>query len=333
MWNLLQNKILIIILLFILTGCATTINTTRIIPAGANEVTKYKTVAFLDFTGNKGVDASSKLESTVIKANVNGSKPYIVVDRKNINKILEEKQLQSSNKNQNNIKNIGKLIGADALWYGNAESSYNVTRSYETRSRCLRYIDGVCTLYSEYTVPCESRKLVLNVSPKLSSVETGQVVYSKEFTATDSSFVCNDYSYSGRTEGDLYNSAVQDILYQYRLDIAPYVEHVSIALMDNKEGTNKNSFELLKNGIDFAKNNRIEKACSLWIKGLKETPESISLNYNIGVCNELLSNYNDALKFYLKAEDYSKKPINIISTAIIRTKENIENTKTLKKQM
>ena len=64
----------------------------------------------------------------------------------------------------------------------NAQSTYNVTHSYETRSKCLKYIDGKCQYYREYTVPCESRDMLINVTPKLTSISTGQVVYANILT-------------------------------------------------------------------------------------------------------------------------------------------------------
>lgn len=333
MRNVLQNHFLIILLLVVTSGCATTINASRIVPAGSTEVTNYKTVAFLDFSGNQGVDASSRLESTVIKAEVNGKKQYSVVDRKNINKILQEQQFQMTIANPDKIVNFGQLIGAEAIWYGTANSKYSVTHTYETRSECARYVDGRCTIYREYTVPCESRSILVTVTPKLSSVSTGKVVYSKDFQEKGSSFYCTDSYFTGRTEAELYNDAINKILYKYRIDIAPYVETIEIELMSKKDGTNKKSEELLKSGIEFAKVDRMEKACELWASGLKETPASISLNYNMGVCSELTSDYEKALKYYLNAEDNSLKPIKTISNAIERAKESIENQKTLKRQM
>lgn len=333
MRNVLQNHFLIILLLVVTSGCATTINASRIVPAGSTEVTNYKTVAFLDFSGNQGVDASSRLESTVIKAEVNGKKQYSVVDRKNINKILQEQQFQMTIANPDKIVNFGQLIGAEAIWYGTANSKYSVTHTYETRSECARYVDGRCTIYREYTVPCESRSILVTVTPKLSSVSTGKVVYSKDFQEKGSSFYCTDSYFTGRTEAELYNDAINKILYKYRIDIAPYVENIEIELMSKKDGTNKKSEELLKSGIEFAKVDRMEKACELWASGLKETPASISLNYNMGVCSELTSDYEKALKYYLNAEDNSLKPIKTISNAIERAKESIENQKTLKRQM
>lgn len=333
MRNILQNYILILALIIITSGCATSINASRIVPAGSTEVTNYKTVAFIDFTGNKGIDASARMESTIIKAEVNGKKQYSVVDRKNINKILQEQQFQMTVANPDTIVDFGQLVGAEAIWYGNAESMYNVTRSYETRSECVRYVDGRCSVYREYTVPCENRSILVTITPKLSSVSTGKVVYSKDFQEKGSSYYCTDSYYMGRTEADLYNDALNRILYKYMLDIAPYVETVKIELMNKKDGTNKKSEELLKSGIEYAKVERMEKACELWATGLKETPASISLNYNMGVCSELSSNYEKALNYYLKAEDNALKPIKTISNAIERTKENIENQKTLKRQM
>ena len=48
------------------------------------------------------------------------------------------------------------------------------------------------------------------------------------------------------------------------LSFAPYVQNIQIELMDNTDGTNDTSKLFLKNGISFAKNDRMEKACELW---------------------------------------------------------------------
>ncbi len=333
MWNILQNIILILFSAIFLSGCASKISATKIIPAGATEVTKYKTVAFLDFTGNKGRDASSRLETIVIKAEVNDKKQYSVVDRANIATIIKEQQFQMTMANPDTIVDFGQLIGAEAVWTGYAQSTYNVTRSYETRTKCVSYVDGKCRYYQDYKVPCESKNMSINIIPKLTSVSTGQVVYAKEFKGQGASYGCSDSLFLPQSEGELYENAIKNILYKFRLDIAPYVRTVQIELMSKTEGTNDSSKILLKNGISFAKSSRIEKACELWHNGLKESPYSISLNYNVGVCKELSNNFSDALSYFSKAEDYAGKPVKVISDAINRVKETIENQKTLKQQM
>lgn len=157
MRHLLQNCILVLFSIILLSGCAAKINASKIIPAGATEVTRYKTVAFLDFSGNKGRDISSRLETVVIKAEVNDKKQYSVVDRANIDKIIKEQQFQMTMANPDTIVDFGQLVGAEAVWAGHAQSTYNVSRSYETRSKCMNYVDGKCQYFREYIVPCETR--------------------------------------------------------------------------------------------------------------------------------------------------------------------------------
>lgn len=329
----LQNCVLVLFSISLLSGCATKINASKIIPAGATEVTQYKTVAFLNFSGNKGNDISSRLESVVIKAEVNNKKQYTVVERANIDKIIKEQQFQMTMANPDTVVDFGQLVGAEAVWAGRAQSTYNVSRSYEIRTKCMNYVDGKCQYYREYTVPCESRDMLINVTPKLTSISTGKVVYSKDFKGKESTYGCSDSIFLQQSEGELYENALKNILYSFRLDIAPYVQNIQIELMSNTDGTNELSKLMLKNGISFAKNDRIEKACELWQNGLKESPHSISLNYNIGVCRELENKFEDALLYFSKAEDYAGKPVRIISDAINRVKESIENQKTLKQQM
>lgn len=332
MRNLLQN-IILVSAAFILSGCAVTVNTTTVIPAGAPSVTDYKTVAVLDFSGNAGKNISPRVEAVISKAEVNNRKQYTVVDRNNINKILQEQQFQMTLANPDTIVEFGELIGAEAIWTGLAQKDFNITTSYETRRKCGNYRDGKCISYYNVSVRCEQRDLKLVVVPKLTSVSTGKIIYSRDFKGSDYNYYCHDYSYAADTESDLYEKVLTKILRNFRIDIAPYTKDVSIKLMDKKDGTNDKSLALLKNGLTFAKNNRMEKACDIWDRGLKETPDSVSLNYNMGVCYELSSKYEYALKYFLKAEDTAGKPVKTISHAIERTKENIENQKKLKRQI
>lgn len=332
MRNLLQNFVLVS-LVILLAGCSVTVRTTKIVPAEANDVTQYKTVAVLDFKGNRGRETSSDIEALIAKAEVNNRKVFTVVDRDNINRILNEQKFQMTMANEDSIVNFGELIGAEAIWSGFAESRYNVSISYETRSKCSHYRDGKCMGYVSVSVPCEKRSLSFKASPKLTSVSTGKVIYSKIFEGNESSYACKDDSYGWRTESQLFNAAERKFLAQFRLDIAPYAEEVMLSVMSKKDGTNKLSAQYLTNGIAFIKENRTEKACELWEKGLGETPEAISLIYNMGICSELAGNYEKAVELYEKAEDVSGRPVREISDAIERNKINIENQKKLRSQM
>lgn len=333
MRNILQNIILGLSIL-VVSGCATTVHTIKLVPAEAVEVPEYKTVAVLDFHGNRGRETASNIESIIAKAEVNNKKIYTVVDRDNINKILSEQKFQMTMANDDTIVDFGELIGAEAIWSGFAESKFNRSISYETRSKCSHYNrDGKCMGYLTINVPCETRNLYYKVAPKLTSVSTGKVVYSRIFESNESSYACQDESYGWFSENQLYKMAENKFLRKFRTDIAPYVEEVSIVVMSNKNGTNDTSLQYLKSGIAFIKENRVEKACELWGKGLQSSPDSIALLYNMGVCAELTANYKEALDFYKKAENASLKPVKEISNAIERNKVNIENQEKLKQQM
>lgn len=332
MRNLLQNIVLVSFII-LLAGCSVTVKATKIVPAEAGDVTQYKTVAVLDFKGNKGREVASDVEALISKAEVNNRKVYTVVDRDNINRILNEQKFQMTMANEESIVNFGELIGAEAIWSGFAESNYNTSISYETRSKCSYYRDGKCMGYINVSVPCERRSVSFKASPKLTSVSTGKVIYTKIFEGTESSYACKDDSYGWMTESQLFHTAERKFLAQLRLDIAPYAEEVTLSIMTKKDGTNKSSAQYLTNGIAFIKENRTEKACELWEKGLNESPDAVSLIYNLGVCAELAGNYEKAVKLYEKAEDVSGRPVNEISNAIERNKINIENQKKLKSQM
>ena len=335
MRNILQNSILVLSFGVLLSGCAIKVETAKLVPAGSTNVTTYKNVAVLDFTGNIGQDVARKIETVIVDAEVNKKKQFQLVDRTHFDTVLKEQKFQMTMANEDSIVKLGELIGAEAMWTGHAVKKEEHQNSYEERRTCGSYDSaGNCTNYYNKKIPCTTKIVNVNVMPKLISVSTGEVVYSDSFLKTEKSKSCKEGGYDGLSYSQLYDKSINSILKEFRIAIAPYLEHVEISLMDSTKGiVDKKAKELLKSGLSYAKNSRMERACELWKKGLALEKESISLLYNVGICYELENNFEEALNYFNKADYVAGKPIDKISEAIDRANLGIERSNMLKRQI
>lgn len=335
MRNILQNTILVFAAGVLLSGCAVKVQTAKLIPASSTKVTTYKNVAVLEFTGNIGTDVSREIETLINNTEVNGKKQFKLVDRTHFDTVLKEQKFQMTMANEDSIVKLGELLGVEAMWSGHAIKKEEQLKTYEDRRTCGKYDNkGVCTNYYNVKIPCVTNIVSVSVIPKLISVSTGEIVYSDTFIKSRRNHYCKDSSYVPDTTNQLYLYAVRDVLKDFRIAIAPYVEHVNLYLMDStKDIEDKKAKELLKSGLKYAKENRLDRACQLWTDGLKKEKNSISLLYNVGICYELENNYEVSLKYFNKADKAAGKPIDQVTEAIERSKEGIERTKTLKKQL
>ena len=86
-----------------------------------------------------------------------------------------------------------------------------------------------------------------------------------------------------------------------------------------------------ESGTPFIKADRLDRACSIWevMESDPTAATSISLLYNLGVCQEALvpENPSAALEYYVKADQLTIKPDKLVSAALLRAKEMVENQK------
>lgn len=338
MRNLLPYYFLIAISILI-SGCALKAEVVKIAPAKDGEIMKYRKVAVLNFTtdnatGNKGAGAyASAFEKELASVTVGGKKVFTVIDRSNIDKILKEQKFQMTMTDEDSALELGKILGVNAIWTGTAAEDYSKDSWYETDFYCAEYDNGSCISYRHYSYKCIGQDLALNIMPKLTDVSTTKVIYSNSFKGRTGSKKCAS-NLGEVNRGDLWNQAIKMVLEQFRQEIAPYTVKATVEFMTSASHINtKEGKKLLKNGIEFFKNKRIDKACELWKKGAEISPISISLNYNAGICAEIEGNYKEAVEKLIYTENIRKKYNKTISEALNRNKENVINQETVQKQL
>ena len=333
--------------LALLTSCAPpTIKTTALLPARSHEASLLKEVAVLSFDGPDGHKFASEVEAILASINVSGGQYFSVVDRMKLDKVLQEMKLAKSGLvDENTAMKVGKLVGARGIYTGVVTQSRVDDREYkEKRTRCASYatrydkkgkVKGEdCIRWEEYTVSCTNRVATFAFTAKLIDVEKGRIVYANNLLGTAESSACSDSSKPLASRSELIETAKQYALAEFRKDVAPHYSTFEIKLMNSKEGiTSDAAKKKFEQGIDFAKHNRMDRACELWGEANTLSPNAPSILYNLGICFEITGQFEQALDLYKKADRAYGKPDDRITSALQRVSGAIEKQKKLKEQI
>lgn len=333
----------LVLFLSLMSGCAVKVNTKVTMPANEAAVLKYRTVAVLPFKDRQGKDYTSKIEAVVVSPKENGKSIFTTVDRENMDKIMKEQRFQMSLADPDSMVEMGKLLGVEAMWTGSADSSYSESSYTEERTKCSG--KNSC---SSYTVSCIKKSASVELTPKLISTSTGKIVYSNRISEQASAGMCSDTSRQV-TKNELESQALEKVLASFRRDIAPYEQDVNLELMKDTEGiSDQDSKKLFEDGVGFAKDARLERACDAWNKVSEKNPNAIAAVYNRALCLEVKGDYESALKVLEKLEalvppsgffaklldDFSLKSSQskLVKDAIDRNKKRIDDREKLKAQ-
>lgn len=336
------SRIPALLLLILLVSCsAPAVKTTVLMPARFHEATTLKEVAVLPFDGQGGNEFAAEIESILMSVNIGDKQYFTLVDRTRIDKIISELKLgQSALVETETAVKIGKLLGAKGIYTG-VIGMMNVSDNHysESRSRCAQYATQpgkkytYCARYESYNVPCTKRTAVFSATPKLIEVQTGRVVYANSISGTANSSACKDSSKPLLDKAILFANAKEAAKAIFKSDVAPHYVTQEIKIMDSKDGLTSNVAEKkFEQGIDFAKNNRLDRACELWGEVRTISPNSPSLLYNLGICSEVVGNLDEALDLYKKADRLLNKPDDKISAALGRVTQAIQNREKIKQQ-
>ncbi|MGC8768728.1 CsgG/HfaB family protein [Calditerrivibrio sp.] len=337
-------KISTLILIFIIIyGCAgpTKINVAVALNPRNPEVMSYRRLAVLPYSGRFGREFASKVEAMIIAQKDSSGNPYYsLVERAEVARIVDEMKFSTSYLvDQNTAVEIGKLLGARAIMVGSVNSFSVQDNPYqEKRVRCGQYqnnyIKGpygpitipVCIRWDPYYVNCVERTANMSVSSKIISVETGSIIYSSDYSDSEKSAACSDSGYAVKSSSELEYVVQNRILNNIKMDILPYKVDLSIVLKEDDDNIkNSKSREKFYSGLEFAKSNRLDRACELWKEAYETDKESVSLTYNLGVCSEAFGDPLLAQEYYKKADKLISKPDKIINDALFRISNIIKN--------
>lgn len=343
--------LLITSVLLFLTACApqaVKIRVTGLVPARFHEATKIKEIAVLPFDGPEGMGFSSELEALLTNAAI-GEKPYFtIVDRVRLNQVISEMKLShSALANPDTAASIGKLVGTKGIYTG-VVTSRNISGApyqenrYYMECGAYNYVKGpyntqipICVNWIRkfYTVSCARNTASFSFTVKLVDVETARVVYANDFSANEADQACTDQrAVTGGAE--LLRRAKDRIKMAFRGDVAPFYIATNVELMQSTEGIKSSEAEKkLKQGMEYAKANRMDRACEFWGEAKDLEPQAPSLLYNLGICSEVNGDLDQALRLFNLSDRAYGKPDPKITAAIYRVTGAIQKQKKLKEQV
>lgn len=309
-----MNKHVKLAALFVAAGalasCAAPIAKKPVImPAKESGMKGVKSIAVMAFDNQgrnkKGGDVAAHFEGRLSSIAVNGQPQFTVVDRMKMDQVIASQKLDSSHLvDPDSIVKVGKLSGADTLFFGSYDIGKKQSSRYtESRSRCARKEGDKCKDYESYDITCTRYSVTANLTTKAVNAETGQIRYSKPYSSTASSGRCPDSRNSVMTEEQLVNNALSSIFDKIEKDVAPYKIILSIEFMDSDKMRLPSSVIANRDaGIQWAKEGRIDLACRKFRSVIASSQSPANL-YNAAVCEELDGNMSKAKTFYKKADE------------------------------
>jgi len=342
MWNIGSGVLFGLLLI----SCAPpAVKTNALVPARFHEATTLREVAVLPFDGPGGKEFAAEIEGVLASVNIDDKQYFTMIDRTKLDKILTEQALsQTGSIDESSAAKVGKLVGAKGIYAGVITARNVANTPYtEEREECSQYqtlydkqgkaYQGSCLSYRKWTVQCSQKNATFSFTPKLISVESGRIIYSNNCVGTGSGKGCTD---RGGLPSDqiLLGTAISAAKMTFKKDVAPNYVLVTIRLMDSKDGiTSKEAGEKLDQSLDFAKHNRLDRACELWGEARILSPSSATLLYNLGVCAEARGDLDNALNLFKKADRALNKPNDLITAGIGRVSESIRKQQILKEQL
>lgn len=332
----------LILSLLLLNACATAIKTTALVPARYHEAAVLKEVAVLPFDGRGGREFATEIEGILGSINIGDKQYFTLVERTKIDKVMNEMKFsQSGLVDESRAAQLGKMVGARGIYTGVINRATYVDKPYiEERSECIEreksksILGGKCLIWNKYHVNCMERIATFEFTPKLIEVETGRVVYSRTILKTADARGCSDDSTPLASAVELIGRAKDMAKEEFRRDVAPHYVNFEIVLMDSKDGiASKEAENKFERALDYAKNNRMDRACELWGEARILSPNAPSILYDLGICAEITGDLEKAYDLYKKADRELGKPDDNITKALSRVGEQLKKQKLLKEQI
>jgi len=319
----------------LVTGCAQKVRIKALNPAEVGAMASKKKVAVSKFKNDK-VGLSGKIEAEISKQKLDKKRYFTVLSRKDMNKVIAEQKLQSSElMDEKTIAKVGELIGAQAIINGEISSATAQSNSYmEDREKCLKYVKDVgCVKFRYYRVKCNTTQADVSANISIVNVENASIIYGDTINKTYSADSCKSRKILSKAQAlsRLSSGIAREFVYK----LTPNYIYFNVVLLDSIEidatGAQKKKFE---NILGYIKVARYDKAKKL-LDGLMDELDGRSyvVAYVYGVTDEATGDFEKAKELYTMADDLAQEPVSEINLAVNRIDALIEKRDEARKQI
>lgn len=335
----------ILIAALLMSGCAHKIKIKALQPAEVEEMATKKKIAISSFK-NDYYGLSGKIESQIAKHKLDQKRYFTVVSRKDLDKIIAEQKLQSSElMDERTATRVGKLIGAQAVINGEIASANGESGRYlKDAKECLNYTKKGCTKWRYYKVTCHTTKASVSANINIVNVETGSIIYgdtlSKEYSADSCNSLGGFFGLGGSSEilskAQALNRLTSAIASEFVYKLTPNYIYFEVTLLDEIEldGVTNTQEEIFEYSLEYIKAGRMDKAESMLQELLDELDgNSYVVAYVYGIVQEAQGKLERAKKAYTLADDLTIKPVEEINLALRRIDNLIDKRERAKRQI
>lgn len=328
----------------LMSGCAQKVKIKALEPAEVGEMATKKKIAISGFKNDK-YGLSGKIESQIAKHKLDDKRYFTVVSRKDLDKIMAEQKLQSSElMDEATASKVGKLIGAQAIINGEIASAEAESGTYQKDEKeCLNYTKQGCTKWRYYKVTCHTTQASVAANINIVNVETGSLIYgdtlNKEYSADSckptGGFLGLGASNKVLSKAQALNRLTSAIASEFVYKLTPNYVYFNVALLDKIEiDATKQQEKAFENSLAFIKAGRMDRAESM-LQDLLDgiNGRSYVVLYVYGVVQEAQGKFDDAKKAYSIADGLTLAPVDEINVAISRIDNLIDKRERAKKQM
>lgn len=318
----------LIVLPCFLVGCAT--NQAQVSMLHAPEVgaaAAYRAVSVAQFSGQMGNSVSAALESSMMNARVKNKPVY-----RSVTRVPEARSLG----NEGAVTAKARSLGSDAVLTGEVlRADVQDGRSTTTQYVCRQYEQSKklikkCISGSNVQVACTDRSASMQVQVRLFDAKTGAAVYNEAINKESQSRGCGD---ERPTDGRVMLAALQEeVVTEIMKKIVPHDRQVSVQFMDadNRIAASARK-ERFAGALRFVMEQRMDRGCEIFRELYEQEKESVALNYNLGICEEVEGNIFRASELYSAADRLSNEPNKLITAALKRNEQDIRKVSVLAK--
>jgi len=313
-----------LLLIGLLSGCATK-SQTKVMMLHAPEVSeaaKIKTVSVARFGGQYGEIISNDLVATLMNAKVQGQPVY--------KSVMKAGDSRSMGGDMRSLVTAARSANTEAIFAGEVISAtVNDARRQEQQYVCDQYeksskLIPKCLSGRNVAIQCVDRTANLQIQIKLINAADGQQIYTEAIGRTNNSSGCGDTT---PTDGaQMLGALKNEIITLISTRVIPHERLVNIALMESSAGFRGDQAARFDGALRFAKEGRMDRACSIFREIYDIEKNMLALNYNLGVCEEATGAYWKADEYYQIADRLSGEPNKLLTAALSRNSANIKKS-------
>lgn len=310
-----------------LSGCVA--NQAKVSMLQAPEVadaSKYKTISVARFNGQYGDVVSNDLEASLMNAKIQDKPVY--------RSVIRAGESRSIGGDPRSLASTARSLGTEAIFTGEVtRADVNDVHRQEKNFVCDRVEDpkkffSKCISGHDEIVNCIDRTAFMEVQVKLIDAQNGNQVYAEAISKSDKDTGCG---YTAPKDGRVMLGGLKaQILDQIQKKVVPHDRVVNIDLMEIDDGLRSDAARKRFDGaLKFAKEGRMDRACDMFRDIYDAEKKSVSLTYNLGLCEEAAGAFWKADEYYRIADRMTNEPNRILTAALTRNTANLKKAGSL----